>query len=111
MSRRWWIGLLSGAVAGVGTLAAGTTGGLIGLVAIALAVAERPRAAAIGGILLGLGGAWLALFGRVAVTYQGDGVAPDPRPWLLVAAVLVGLGVLVTGRAARLRTAARRPPS
>ncbi len=111
MSRRWWIGLLTGAVAGVGTLAAGPTAGLIGIVAIGLVVAERPRAAAIGGVLLGLGGAWLALFGRIALTCQADCVAPDLRPWLLVAAALAGLGVLVTARTRRVRKEAPPPPS
>ena len=111
MTRRWWIGLLTGAVAGVGTLAAGPTGGMIGIVAIGLAVAERPRAPAIGGVLIGLGGAWLALFGRVAVTCQADCVAPDLRPWLLVAAVLAGLGALVTARARRIRTGPPPPPN
>ena len=111
MTRRWWIGLLTGAVAGVGTLAAGSTGGLIGIVAIGLAVAERPRAAAIGGVLLGLGGAWLALFGRIALTCRAGCVTPDLRPWLLVAAALAGLGGLVTSRSRRVRRAAPPPPS
>ncbi len=81
----------------------GFLGGLLGLAAIALAVAEPPRAAAIGGVLVGLGGAWLALFGRVALTCRDGCVAPDLGPWLLVAGVLTGLGVLVTTRERRAR--------
>ena len=101
--RRWSIGLLVGAVAGAGTLITGFIGGSLGLVAIGLAVAQPPRAPAIGGLLIGLGGAWLGLFGRVALTCQADCVAPDLRPWFAVAGVLTGLGILVTGRAVRAR--------
>jgi hypothetical protein len=90
-------------VAGAGTLITGFLGGLLALVAIGLAVAEPPRAAAIGGVLVGLGGAGLALFGRVALTCRDDCVSPDLRPWLLVAGILTGLGVLVTVRAVRAR--------
>ena len=88
---------------GAGTLIAGFLGGLLALVAIGLAVAEAPRAAAIGGVLIGLGGTWLVLFGRVAVTCQADCVAPDLRPWLGVAGVLTGLGGIVTAREVRAR--------
>ena len=101
MSRRWVIGLVVGAVAGAGALVAGPIAGLLGLVAIVLAVAEARRAAAIGGVLIGLGGAWLALLGRVALTCRADCVAPGLEPWLLAAAVLAGLGVVVTIRARR----------
>jgi hypothetical protein len=101
--RRWSIAFLVGATAGTGTLLAGYLGGILGLVAIALAVAEPPRAAAIGGLLIGLGVTWIALFRRVALTCQADCVAPDLRPWVAVAAHLTGLGILVTGREVRAR--------
>ena len=101
MTRRWVIGLVVGAVAGAGTLLAGPIAGLLGLIAIVLAVVESPRAAAIGGVLIGLGGAWLVLFGRVALTCRGDCVAPGLEPWLVAAGILAGLGVLVTLRARR----------
>lgn len=99
--RRWWIGLVVGSVAGAATLIAGPIGGLLGLAAIGLAVAEPPRAAAIGGVLIGIGGAWLALFGRVAITCRDDCVAPDLSPWLVAAAVFVVLGIVVSIRARR----------
>ena len=51
--------------------------------------------------LLGLSGAWLALFGRVALVCQGDCAAPDLRPWLVVAVVMTVLGGIVTVRASR----------
>ena len=101
--RRWSIGLLVGASAGAATLAAGYLGGLLGLVAVGLVAAKPPRAAAIGGLLIGLGGAWIALFGRVALTCQVDCVGPDLRPWLALAGVLTGLGILVTEREVRAR--------
>lgn len=97
--RRWTIGLLTGAMAGAGALLTGLVGGLLALVAIGLAVAEPPRAATIGGVLVGLGGAWIALFGRVALTCRDDCVGPDLRAWLLIAGTLTGLGILVTARA------------
>jgi hypothetical protein len=99
--RRWSIGALVGVAAGVATLTAGFIGGLLGLVAIGLAVIEPPRATAIGGVLVGLGSAWLALFGRVALACRVDCIAPDLGPWIAISGVLAGLGVLVTTRALR----------
>jgi hypothetical protein len=52
-------------------------------------------------VLLGMGGAWLALFGRVALTCRADCASPDLAPWLSLAAIFVGLGALVTVRASR----------
>jgi hypothetical protein len=99
--RRWLIGSAVGAAAGLGTLVAGTIGGLLGFIVIALAIAEPPRAPAVGGVLVGFGASWLALFGRVALTCRQDCVAPDYRPWLFAAGILAGLGILVTVRARR----------
>lgn len=99
MRRRWLIGLVVGATAGAATLIAGPVGGVIGIVAILLAVAERPRAPAIGGVLLGIGGAWLVLFGRVALACRVDCEAPGLTPWLVAAVALAALGAVVTVRA------------
>jgi hypothetical protein len=99
--KRWLIGLITGGVAGGGTLVAGPIAAMLGGVAVLLAVVERPRVAAIGGVLLGMGGAWLALFGRVALTCRADCASPDLAPWLSLAAIFVGLGALVTVRASR----------
>jgi hypothetical protein len=101
VTRRWVTGLVVGAVAGAGTLLAGPIAGMLGLVAIILAVAGSPRAAAIGGVLIGLGLAWLTLLGRVALTCREDCVGPGLEPWLLAAGVLAGLGLVVTIRARR----------
>ena len=99
--KRWLIGLITGGVAACGLLVAGPIAGALGVVAVLLAVVERPRAAAIGGVLLGIGGAWLVLFGRVALTCRVDCASPDLAPWLSLAAGFVGLGALVTVRASR----------
>jgi len=104
---RWLGALVVGGIAGAGSLVGGPIAGILALVAAVLVVARPPRAPAIGGLLIGIGGAWLLLFGRVAITCQMDCVAPDLGPWLAVAGVLTGLGVLVTARLAR----AHRPSS
>ena len=103
MTRRWWIGLVTGVVAGTGTLLAGVIGASLGLVAILLAVAESPRQAAIGGVLVGQGIAWLLLFGRGILTCQDGCVAPDLLPWIALAVVLAALGAIVTWRVSRRR--------
>ncbi len=99
MTRRWFIGLVVGSVAGVCSLVVGPIGGFLGLAAVGLAVAQAPRGGAISGVLLGFGGAWLALFGRIAVTCREDCVTPDLTPWLLAAAGLAGLGILIAATA------------
>jgi hypothetical protein len=101
VTRRIVVGLVVGVAAGAGTLIAGPIAGLLGLAAIALAVAEAPRVPAIGGVLIGLGGAWLVLFGRVALTCRQECVGPDLGPWLAVAGVIAALGVVVTLRSIR----------
>ena len=100
-ARRFWIGLVTGLIGGTGTILTGPIGGVLAIGAIGLAVAERPRAAAIGGVLLGVGVAWLALFGRVMLTCDAGCQAPDLTPWLLAAAGLTALGAIVTARASR----------
>jgi hypothetical protein len=99
--RRWWIGLVTGVAGGAGTLLAGSIGGVLGIVAILLAVAETPRGGAVGGVLVGLGAAWLVLFGRAVVGCREDCVAPDLAPWLAIAVVLLALGIVVSVRARR----------
>lgn len=90
-----------GAVAGTGILIAGVAGTAVGLIAIILAVWPPPRATAIGGVLLGLGGAWLALFGRAAMSCRDDCRAPDLMSWLAVAVGLAVLGAVVSAWASR----------
>jgi hypothetical protein len=101
MMRRWWIGLVTGAVAGTGTLLAGTLGAGLGLIAVVLAVAQPPRGAAIGGVLVGQGVTWLVLFGRGILACQEGCVGPELMPWLALAGLLTGLGAIVTWRVSR----------
>ena len=101
MTRRWWIGLVTGLVGAAGTVLTGPLGGVLAMVAIGLAVADRPRAAAIGGVLVGIGAAWSALFGRVALACQEGCDGPDLTPWIALAVVLASLGAVVTWRASR----------
>jgi hypothetical protein len=102
LGHRWLIGLTVGAVAGLGTLM-GPIGGLLGLAAVALAVADPPRIAAIGGALIGFAVTWLVLVARVVMTCREGCGGSDESPWFLAAAVIGGLGVVLTGRAARRR--------
>ncbi len=72
------------------------------ITAVAIVVIKRAgRAiAGIGGLLVGVGGLWLALFGRVALTC-GTGIqttcfAPDIGAAVVTSAAIGGLGVAVS---------------
>jgi hypothetical protein len=58
-------------------------------------------AAAIGGLLTGIGACWLVLLGRVAITCQATGDelgchAPGIEPWLAVGAGVLAIGLALT---------------
>jgi hypothetical protein len=98
----------------------GATGGFLALegpmfgwpvlVAFAFgALVSSARAAAIGGELLGVGLVWLALLGRVRLTCQApDCLALGTDPWLAAGAAMALVGLVLTARAAMLRS--RRGP-
>jgi hypothetical protein len=100
--RRGWIaGLVVGVAAGFATLELPTLGWLIVVVFAVLAAVMGPRAAALGGLLTGLGGIWLVLLGRVALTCQATGDelgchAPGIEPWLVVGAAMLASGLALT---------------
>jgi hypothetical protein len=101
-ARRGWLsGLAVGATGGFASLEIPLLGWLV-IVAFAVpALIVGPRLASIGGLLVGVGGVWLALLGRVALTCQATGDelgchAPDLQPWLRVGGAMLGIGVLLT---------------
>jgi hypothetical protein len=105
MSRRvrsgWIAGFVVGVTAGLATLEIPTLGWLLVAVFAALAAIMGPRAAAIGGLLTGLGAIWVVLLGRVAITCQATGDepgchAPGIEPWLVVGAAMIAVGVALT---------------
>ncbi len=94
--RGWLPGLVVGVAAGFATLEIPTLGWLL-VVAFAVPVlVGGPRRAAIGGLLTGLGGAWVILLGRVGLTCHAGCEAPDLGSWLTVGAVMFAAGVLLT---------------
>lgn len=101
----WFAGLVVGVTAGFATLEIPTFGWLLVVVFAVPAAIVGPRAAAIGGLLTGLGAIWLVLLGRVAVTCQarGDEIgchAPGIEQWLAVGAgmLAIGLALIVVAR-------------
>ena len=90
----WFAGLALGAGGGFLALEFPLLGLAI-LIATALIVWRRGRlGAGVGGLLVGAGGMWLALFGRVAIDCRVDAgcTAPD-----IGAAVATSVGVLAIG--------------
>jgi hypothetical protein len=109
-ARQGWIaGLVVGVTGGFLALEFPTLGWLIlALFAIPAAFVES-RAAAIGGLLSGLGACWLVILGRVAITCRATGDepgchAPGIEPWLAISAGVLAIGIaLTTFAAARVR--------
>jgi hypothetical protein len=105
----WIAGLVVGVTAGFATLEIPTLGWLlVVLFAIPTAIVG-PRAAAIGGLLTGLGAVWLVLLGRVAITCQATDdelgcQAPGIESWLAVGAAMLAIGLaLSVGEVVRAR--------
>ena len=107
--RRWSIGLLVGLVVGVGSLVGGPLAATFGLMAAFLVAWRAPRDAPVGGLALGFGLAWVALFARADLACGVDCVGPDLRAWYLLGGALVVFGVVLTVRVARRRASGVRP--
>lgn len=113
--RRWLSGLAVGVTAGFATLEIPSLGWLLVVAFAVPAAMSGPRLAAIGGLLAGLGGVWIALLGRVALTCTetGDELgchAPGIESWLAVGGAMLAAGLLLTFMAAiRARRPGRRP--
>jgi hypothetical protein len=102
---RWFIGLLVGGIVGVGAIVGGVVAASLGFIAVILLAARPTRAAPVGGLCLGLGGAWLALLVRAEAACTIDCVGPSVTWWYAVSGAALLLGVTLSVQAAR---AARR---
>ena len=101
-ARRGWVaGVVVGVAGGLLALEFPTLGWLILVLFAVPAAIVGPRAAAIGGLLIGLGGCWLVLLGRVALTCRATVEelgcrAPGIEPWLAASAVVLAVGLALT---------------
>jgi hypothetical protein len=105
-SRRsaWIAGLVVGVTAGFLTLEFPTLGWLLVVAFLVGGFVWRRPAAATGGLLTGVGLAWVALLGRVALTCRATGVelgcqAPGIEDWLAVGVGLLGAGIAISALA------------
>lgn len=101
MGRRWLIGALAGAAAGLALL----IGGVLGLVSLLLlafwAAAGPARTAAAAGIMTGIGGCVLALTLRAELACTPDScVGPDLTTWYVFVLAVLGLGLLASATVA-----------
>jgi hypothetical protein len=97
LQRPWLAGFVVGITAGFAALEIPPVGWGLVVAFAAAALRSRARGPATGGLLTGLGGVWVVLLERVAVSCRAsDGElgcqAPDLHPWLTV-----GLAMLVVG--------------
>jgi hypothetical protein len=105
----WIAGLTVGVGAGVLALTLPTVGWGIGAAFVVGALLSSARVAALGGLAVGAGAAWLVLLGQsVAACREFDGpgrecIEPDLTPWLMTS-----VASLVAGSVATLVAAARR---
>lgn len=105
VGRGWLSGLAVGAAGGFAALEFPPVGWFV-IVGFTLpAVVVGPRIASVGGLLVGIGGVWIALLGRMALTCQATGEdlgchAPNLDPWLDAGAVMLAVGALLTIAAA-----------
>lgn len=101
VGRRWLMGTVAGAGAGLGLL----FGGVLGLVPMLLlafwAAAGPARTAAAAGIMMGIGGCVLALTVRADLACTPDScVGPDLTTWYLFFLAILGLGLLASAAVA-----------
>jgi hypothetical protein len=103
----WLLGVALGIIAGGATLEAGVLALLLIVPALVWGARERARPSGLGGLLVGFGigvGGLIALAdARCAASNGTDAngvttacVSPDPTGYLVVAALIVGVGLVVT---------------
>jgi hypothetical protein len=97
VGRRWLIGAMAGAGAGLALLAGGVLG-LVPLLLLAIwAFREPARTAAAAGIMTGIGGCVLALTVRAELACTPDScVGPDLTTWYVLVLAVLGLGLLAS---------------
>lgn len=101
---RWFLGLVCGLVTGLGVLETGTIGMALGAGMVVLLALLPERRQAVGGFAIGFGGMWLALLGRLGLFCSVDCQPGDLSPWLAIAGVAIGLGLILTVIGSRRRT-------
>ena len=100
----WFAGFVVGVAAGFATLEIPILGWLlVGLYAAGALVARR-LLPGVGGLLTGVGVAWIALIGRVALTCRATGSelgcqAPGIEGWLVFGFGILGGGLAITALA------------
>jgi hypothetical protein len=98
----WVLGLVVGAIGGIAPLVLGTLGVVLAAPVVLWAVLDRPRGAAFGGALVGIGATWLAVWGRAFQACAGpntatDGcVGPDLAGLIAVPIIVLAAGGLVS---------------
>jgi hypothetical protein len=99
--RGWLSGAAVGVTAGFATLELPSLGWLLVVAFAVPAAISGPRMASIGGLLAGIGGIWIVLIGRVALTCTATGDelgchAPGIESWLAVGGAMLATGLLLT---------------
>lgn len=112
----WSLGLLMGGVAGIAPLALGTLGLMLAFPVALWALVDRPRGVALGGALVGVGGAWFVVWGRAIQLCAGpnsptDGcVGPDLSGLIAVPILVLAVGGLISSLTAMRLPRRREPP-
>ena len=99
--RGWLSGLTVGVTAGFASLEVPPLGWLLVVAFAVPAAIGGSRIASIGGLLAGIGGVWITLIGRMALTCQATGDelgchAPGLEPWLIAGVVMLSIGLILT---------------
>jgi hypothetical protein len=100
-SGRWAIGLITGLIVGIGILETGFLGAVLGILAILLFSIEPDREAPVGGLFIGGGLGWLAIFGTLPARCSGECGYPGIEPWIAASLGMLALGLLLSGLAIR----------
>ena len=100
----WLVGLVLGALGAFALLEFPLAGAALTAVTLVLVARAGRAVAGVGGLLVGLGGMWLALFGRVALTCTEASSCFAPG---IGSAVTISAAVLAVGAALSIVTAVR----
>ena len=73
----WLLGLLVGGIAGIAPLVLGTIGLALAIPVVLWSLVDRPRGAALGGTLVGIGATWFVVWGRALQACTGPNTATD----------------------------------